>query len=174
MDNKDLVWSGVCLSLAGITLLISQQIGVQLSKILVPALFIVGGYFAYRFSRKTNHVVGQQFHLIQAVGMSLFGIVIAFIPDSLESFLTLMTYFVMSFGFLELIFGLMSLNTGAKINWNIIGYRVISGFLGLAGALTLLAFIKVEPLQGLVVAGILMLLSGLSFVVFAQKLKQYK
>ena len=172
MKNKKIVMSGICMSLAGAVVLLSQTIGVQTSKILVPVFFILGSYFAYKFSREIKgHNVGRQFYLLQALGMLVFGILIVVIADSLESFLNFVTYFVMCFGILEFSFVLMSFNIGLTIRWNIIIYRIVSGFSAMIGAMILLFITMTDSMQGLIIAGTLMLINGLAFGVFAQKLE---
>ena len=170
MKNHKLVFSGMFMSLAGITLLLSQSIGVQISKILVPVFFIVGGYFSYAFSRDSEKPAGRQFHLLQAFGMLLFGILVATIPDSLTSFLTYVTYFIMCFVFLEIGFGLMSLSGTDKVRMNIVLFRLLLGFLSIIGAMVLLFNITNDPMHGLMIAGALMIFGGVAFTAFAQKI----
>ena len=172
MKNKNLVFSGTALAAAGVTVLLSESIGIPTSKVLVPILFIVGGIFAFLFSRDvSSHIIGRPFYMLQGCGMVLFGLLVATIPDSLESFLSYVSYFVMCFGFLEIVFGFMSFNTGLKIQWNILIFRFITGFLAIIGAAMLLFTSMTDPQQGLILAGILMIIAGIGFIVFAQKLK---
>ncbi|MGB0884579.1 MAG: DUF308 domain-containing protein [Flavobacteriales bacterium] len=173
MKNKNLVISGLCMSLAGLSVLFSQTIGVQTAQVLVPVFLILGGYFSYAFSKQLKDIkVGRQFHLFQAIGMLVFGVLVAFIPDSLESFLKFVTYFVMCFGFIEISFGLMAIGSNKTIKWNIVSFRLISGVLALIGAFVILMTSMTDALKSLTIAGILLLISGIAFIVFAQKLKR--
>ena len=79
-----LTFSGASMALAGITMLISESIGISIAQILVPLLFITGGIFAYLFAQANQqHKLANQYHLLQAIGLCLFGVLIATMPDNL-------------------------------------------------------------------------------------------
>ncbi len=171
MKNQNLVISGACILLAGLVVLFSQSIGVSTAKFLVPALFIIGGIFAYIFSVENKQIkIASQFHLIQAFMMVIFGIVVAIKADSLESFLTYVTYFVLCIGFLDIGYGLMALSSNSKAKTAIVTYRMVAGFVALIGALAILISNLMDPMQGLMVAGLIMIFGGISIIIFARKI----
>lgn len=172
MKNKYLAVSGLCMLLAGISILLSEYTGAVATKILVTTFFVIGGYLAYRFSRSiTGHNVGRQFHMLQAMGMPIFGILVAMLPNSLEGLTTYATFFIMCFGLLEIGFVFMFFNTGLKVKWNIVIYRLVSGFLSVVGGLIILFGSLENQKLGLLIVGVLMAIRGLTFVLLAPKLK---
>ena len=171
MNNKYLIYSGISIALTGLVLLLSQKIGVQASKIAVPILIIISSYFSYKFSRSiVDHNIGKQFHLARAGLLFIFGVIVAFVPDSLESFLSYVVYFMMFFFIFEFTFCLMSFNTAPKVNWRTAIFWLISGFLAGIGAVLVLSTSITDPMQALMMTGVFMVLSGLSFAIFAKRL----
>lgn len=172
MINKNLVFSGANMALAGLCILLSEYLGTTITKVSVVLLFISGGYFALRFSQSIkDHYVGKQFHFLQALGMMTFGILVFFASDSLEEITTFASYIVMIFGFLEIGFGFMFFNSGLKLKWDIVIYRFVSGFLSIVGAMVILFSSMEDKNTGLIIVGCLLIMRGITFTFLAQKLK---
>ncbi|MET2985201.1 hypothetical protein [Aureibaculum conchae] len=168
----NLTLSGICLLIAGVLIIASKSIGVSLTKILVPLSFIACGVFSYLFSQANKqHKIAYSYHLMQSIGLVLFGLLIAFSPNSLQSFLMYICFFLMLYGLLEILFGFSALNTRFKINWSMLITRFITGFLSMIGSVYLLLTMMDDEIKGVKIAGVLTILGGLSFVWFAQKVK---
>ena len=169
---SNLIFSGVAMALAGVVMLLSEKIGVGTAKLLVPSLFFIGGVFAILFAMANKDFkIANQFHLLQGIGMIAFAVIIGTSANNLGEFLKYVTFFVGLFGFLEIIFGFIILNMGGEIKWNILISRMLGGFAGLIGAVFLLVTTMTDELTGLNIAGVLTIIGGLSFVVFANKIK---
>ncbi|MEN0050012.1 MAG: hypothetical protein AAF806_23315 [Bacteroidota bacterium] len=104
--------------------------------------------------------------------MMTFAIIIAIIPQSLDEFLKYITYFMLLFGLLEILFGFLALNTGNKLNMNILISRFVAGFVNIIGAVLILATAVTDEISGLMIAGVLILLGGLAFVMFSFRIRK--
>ena len=170
-----LTFSGILMGLAGVCMLLSESIGVGIAKILVPLMFASGGAMAYLFSEANkHHKIARQYHLLQGVGMIIFAILIAIAPENLSDFLRYVTYFMLLFGFIEILFGFMALNTGGKLKMGILISRFIAGFFNLIGAVLILVTSATDEIRGLMIAGALILIGGIAFIVFSFRIRKVK
>lgn len=168
-----LTFSGITMGVAGIIMLISESIGIGVAQTLVPLLFATSGVLAYLFSEANkHHKIARLYHLLQGGGMILFAFLIGIVPQSLEEFLKFVTYFVMIFGLIEILFGFMALNSGIKLNIGILISRFIAGFFSLIGAVLLLATAATNETSGLLIAGVLVLIGGLGFTMFSFRIRK--
>lgn len=168
-----LSFSGITMLLSGLTILLSSEIGIQTAKIITPILFILSGIFSVLFaSANKEFLVPKNFHTLQGLGMISFAIALIIIADSLESFLMVTTFFTMVYGLLEIIFAFMVLNSKKIIDSKIMIIRIISGVLNLLGGFALfMTALGKTPETGILIAGFLVLFGGLSFTIFAKKIK---
>ncbi len=167
---KKLIITGILVSLVGITILIAQNIGIEVSKILIPILLIFSGIFSISYSRANNQQNKvKQYHLLQGVSFIIFALA-SFFSKSLENFLYVICLFTLFHGLIEFLLGFTTLNT-KEINWKIIIYRFLSGILNLITAFILLMYTFSDELQAIVLAGISILLSGISIIIFSLRLK---
>lgn len=170
--TKLLMLSGIAMLLGGLSILFSHKIGVEVSKIVTPILFVFSGIFAIQFGNANKeHTVAKNFHLLQGLGMIAFGGTIIFLPKSLETFLMVVTFFTMVYGALELIFAFSVLNLNHKLKMKMLIIRVMSGVLNLVGGFVLFMTLLSDAETGLGIAGILIILGGLSFTIFSLKVK---
>ena len=161
------------MGLAGICMLLSENLGSETAKLLVPTLFGVGGVMALLFSEANKqHNIARQYHLLQGAGMVVFAILIGLIPDTLGEFLQYVTYFMLLFGLVEVLFGFTALNTGNKLNMSILISRFVAGIFNLVGALLILTISAADEESGLLVAGILVLIGGMAFVLFSFRIRK--
>ncbi|MEM6843572.1 MAG: hypothetical protein AAF632_15195 [Bacteroidota bacterium] len=172
---KYLTLSGTFMGLAGVCMLLSENLGAEIAKLLVPVLFGIGGVMALLFSEANKqHNIARQYHLLQGVGMIVFAILIGLIPGTLGEFLQYVTHFMLLFGLVEVLFGFTALNTGTKLNMGILISRFIAGIFNLVGALLILTISAVDEISGLLVAGILVLIGGIAFVIFSLRIRRVK
>lgn len=165
--------SGITMSLAGLFMLLAKNIGVSTTQFLVPLMFAIGGILIFLFSQANkDHKIESQFHFILGVSMFVFALLIWTIPTKLEEFLKFFVYFIGVFGFIEILFGFMVLNSAAKLNIKMLLFRFATGFLNLIGAILVLATSVTDKFDGLLIAGILSILSGIAFVIFSFRLRK--
>lgn len=168
-----LTLSGLFLIAVGIILLFSKEVGIESSKVLVPISFGLSGIFSFLFSKSNSqHKIAKQFHLIQAIGILVFAAIIVSIPETLKSFLSITTYFILVFGLFEITYTFAVLNSKSTLNKNILFSRLIAGIVNLIGGFILMLTLFKNTLSALLVAGILILIGGLSMVWFSTKIKK--
>lgn len=171
--TKFLTLSGLTMLLGGLTILFSAKIGIETSKIITPILFIISGICSILFAKNNKkHLLAKNFHLLQGLGMIAFAIAIVFIPNSLESFLIVVTFFTMAYGLIEILFTFSVLNSSQKIDMNILMIRIITGTLNLIGGFALFISAIGKNLElGVSIAGVLISIAGISFIIFSNKIK---
>ena len=170
-----LTFSGVAMCLAGIFVLLSENIGVETAKLLVPSMFALGGVLAYLFSEANkHHKLARQYHLLLGIGMILFAIIISTNSTGLEAFQQNIIYFMAMFGFIEIMFGFMALNSGDKLNMGALGFRFFTGFCNLIGAVLILATSVANQINGLFLSGGLVVLGGIAFILFSYRIRNIK
>ncbi len=168
-----LTLSGLFMFAAGLILLFSTTIGVGISKIMVPLFFFVSGILAFMFSQANGqHKIAKTFHLLQGVGLMTFAVIIAIWPDTLAMFLTITTYFVMVYGLFELMFAFSVLRSSYKLDVSILITRLLVGLVNLVGSFILFMALLKSTGLGLQVAGFLIVLGGIGFMLFASRVKK--
>ena len=168
-----LTFSGVAMSLAGIFVLLSENIGIGLAKNLVLLMFGIGGLFALLFSGANKHYkLARQYYLLLGIGRIICAFLIGATPDSLDGFLKNITYFMGMFGFIELLSGFSALNSNEKINKGVLYFRFFTGFSNLIGAVLILATSITNQINGLFIAGSLVLLGGIVAILFSYKVRK--
>ena len=174
MDRVNyLTFTGVTLLVAGLVMLISEKIGVGISKILIPLLFITSGIFSVLFLKaKTQIKAVGQYQLIHGVGLILFGVIFGLVPKNLGEFLNCATYFVLVFGFLEIIIGFTIVNSEINFKWGDLIARIFSGFFGLIGGVLILVSAAIDQFSGLIITGGITILIGLGVVLVSVKIKK--
>lgn len=166
--------TGTCLFLAGITITLTEIIGVYSAKIITLILFTLGGIFSILFSKANKErEVASKFQLIQGVGLIISVVVIISFSNSLLSFLMSMAYFILLFGLFEILFSFSVLNSKNRIHKSILTYRIVAGFITSIGAMILLLTTFSSEYMGLMFAGFLTLLIGLSNIIFAERIKRF-
>ncbi len=166
-----LMLSGFCMVAAGVSMLLSESLGVQVAKILVPLAFFVGGIFAYMFAtRNRTHKVAYQYHLLQGVGMMVFAMLIFIFARDLGGFLKYVSYFIGAFGLIEILFGFMATSTGQSLSMKVLFSRLTAGFFNLVGSVVLLLVTLSNEYAGLMIAGVLVVLGGTAFILFANRI----
>ena len=91
-----------------------------------------------------------------------------------DEFLKYITYFMMMFGFIELLFGFMALNSGDKLNMGVLAFRFFTGFCNIVGAVLILVTSIADTNRGLFVAGCLVILGGTAFIFFSLRIRNMK
>lgn len=170
-----LTFSGVSMCLAGIFVLLSENIGIDIAKFLVPTMFALGGILAYLFSEANKHYkLARQYHLLLGISMIAFAILISINSNGLEAFQQNITYFMAMFGLIEIMFGFMALNSKEKLNMGALGFRFFTGFCNLVGAVLILATSVIDEMNGILLSGSLVFVGGIAFIFFSFRIKKIK
>lgn len=170
---QNLTATGMLLLSAGVVMLVSENIGVDRVKLLIPLLFIIGGVFSILFSRANAQIKGiGQYQLIHGIGLVVFGIIFGLIPKTLAEFLKYATYFILAFGLLEIIIGFTIVNSDFNFKWGDVIARFFAGLFGSIGGVLILATSATDQFSGLMITGGITILIGLGIVLFSMKLKK--
>lgn len=173
-NTKYLGISGMLMIIAGALVMFSENIGVGTSKILVPLTLGGSGIFALLFSRANpQHKIAKQFHFIQGAGMIIFSLVIISMANSLERFLQIVSFFLLAYGLFELMFSFSVLSSKFKIDKSILITRLLVGALNFIGAFVLIMAIFQDLKQGISIAGVLIALGGIGFLLFSKRISKH-
>lgn len=169
-----LAFSGLIMLAAGILLYLSDGLlGIENAKIIIPALFIASGVSAIIFSGYDKlPKIAKKYHIAQGAGLIVFAVCMATIPESLKSFLMVVSYFVLMYGLFEIIFTFGVLGSNHKINKRIMMSRIVAGVLNLIGGFVLVLTSLKDEATGLTIASILIIIAGASIAIFAFRLRK--
>ncbi|MEM8565419.1 MAG: hypothetical protein AAGF85_03100 [Bacteroidota bacterium] len=167
---NSLTLGGIALLIAGIVMFTAERIGIGTAKFLIPLLFIASGIFSLIFSN-TNPQTKKisQYHIIHGIGLILSGVLLGLLPKSLADFLRYATYFILAFGLLEIIIGFALANSGSRIDWKHLILRFSGGFLGIIGAVLILATAASDKGSALMITGFATALIGINSIIFSTK-----
>ena len=99
--------------------------------------------------------------------MLVYALAILISATTFEKFITITMVFLLYFGITEIIFGFQLMDLKRKIGMPLIVLRMFTGLLMAVGAVVILAIAVLDKNMSLLVAGILIALSGLNFILFA-------
>ena len=168
----DLILVGIFLIFAGIIIIMAETVGVNRAKIIVPILFLLSGIYSIKhsMSNRASEIVSK-FEMLKGIGLIVFAALVPFFSDDLMSFLMYVTYFILMYGLLEIMFPFSVLNSKHKIKKSMLLFRLVAGVITSIGAVILLLETYANEYNGLILAGVLTILIGLSNTFYAYKLK---
>lgn len=108
-----------------------------------------------------------KYHELQGAGMVAYALAILIYASTFEKFITVTMAFLLYFGLTEIIFGFQLMDYKRKISITVIVLRMITGVLMAVGAVIILAIASIDKNMSLLVTGILIALSGINFILFA-------
>ena len=118
-------------------------------------------------AKNKNTEIRLKYHGLQGAGMLVYALAILIYASTFEKFITITMAFLLYFGITEIIFGFQLMEYKRKISMPLIVLRMITGFLMAVGAVIILAIAFLDKNMSLLVAGILIALSGINFILFA-------
>ena len=134
----------------------------------VAAGMFLSAVFAFITAAKNkSREIRFIYHGLQGVGMLVYALAILISATTFEKFITITMVFLLYFGITEIIFGFQLMDHKRKIGMPLIVLRMFTGLLMAVGAVVILAIAILDKNMSLLVAGILIALSGLNFILFA-------
>jgi hypothetical protein len=132
----------------------------------------VGIFFSAVFAfitaaKNKNSDIRLKYHELQGAGMFAYALAILIYASTFESFITITIAFLLYFGITEIVFGFQLMEYKRKISMPVIVLRMITGLLMAVGAVLIFAIAFLDKNVSLLVAGILIVLSGINFILFA-------
>ena len=136
--------------------------------------FVVAGgiflsaVFAFITAAKNKNTDNRfKYQGLQGAGMLAYALAILIYASTFEKFTTITVAFLLYFGITEIIFGFQLMDSKRKIGMPVIVLRMITGLLMAVGAVVILAIAFLDKNMSLLAAGILIALSGINFILFA-------
>ena len=134
----------------------------------VAAGIFLSAVFAFITAAKNkNSEIRLKYNALQAAGMFAYALAILIYASTFEKFITITMAFLLYFGITEIILGFQLMDYKRKISMPVIVLRMITGFLMAVEAVVILAIAFLDKNMSLLVAGILIALSGINFILFA-------
>jgi hypothetical protein len=122
--------------------------------------------------KNKDSVIRLKYHELQGAGMLAYALAILVYASNFEKFISVTMAFLLYFGLTEIIFGFQLLQYKRRISTSIIALRMITGFLMAVGAVAILARAFLDKNSSLLLAGILIALCGINFIVFANAFRK--
>jgi hypothetical protein len=134
----------------------------------VAAGMLLASIFSFLTSSKTGgNEIPLKYNRMLGAGMLVYALVVLFYASTFERFTVTTMVFLLYFGITELLFGFGLMAYKTKISLIAISARMILGFLMSIGAVLILALAINNKNVSLLFAGLLIFLSGISFIWFA-------
>ena len=135
--------------------------------VLSAGIFISSIFAFITVAKNKDSVIRLKYHELQGVGMFAYALAIIFYASTFEKFITVTMAYLLYFGLTEIILGFQLLQYKRRISTSIMAMRMITGFLMAVGAVAILARSFLDKNSSLLLAGILIALSGINFILFA-------
>lgn len=135
--------------------------------VVAAGLFLSAVFAFITAAKNKNAEIRLKYHELQGAGMFAYALAILIYASTFETFITITMAFLLYFGITEIIFGFQLMDYKRMISTSVIVLRMITGFLMAVGAVVILAVAFLDKNMSLLVAGILIALSGINFILFA-------
>jgi hypothetical protein len=135
--------------------------------ILSGGIFLSAGFAFITSAKNKNSGILRKYHQLQGAGMVAYALAILVYAPTLEKFITVTMAFLLYYGITEIILGFQLMEFKTKTSIPIITLRMITGFFIAVGAVVILAMAFSDKNMSLLFSGILIALSGINFILFA-------
>jgi hypothetical protein len=140
--------------------------------VLSAGIFLSAIFAFITASKNKEFIIRLKYHGLQGAGMLVYAIAILIYASTFEKFITVTMVFLLYFGVSEIIFGFQLMQYKRKISTTVIALRMITGFVMAVGAVAIFASSFLNKNNSLLLAGLLIALSGINFILFANALKK--
>ena len=169
------VINGLLISVTGIFLLLLSYNPSRIIQYGVAAGMLLNSFFAFVTSNKSKGLeIPFKFNWLLGLGMFVFALAILIYGSTFDRFITVTMAFLLYFGVVEIIFGFGLMAYKKSISLQIIVFRMIIGLLMAIGAVLILGIAIVDKNTSLVVAGVLIFLSGVNFILLANAIRKIR
>jgi hypothetical protein len=135
--------------------------------ILAGGIFLSAIFAFITAAKNKSSEIPLKYHALQGAGMLVYAMSILTYASTFEKFVTITMAFLLYFGITEIIFGFQLMQYKRKISLSVIVLRMFTGLLMTVGAVAILAIAFSDKNMSLLVAGILIALGGINFILFA-------
>lgn len=139
----------------------------------IAAGMFLSCFFAFLTASKSKgSEVPLKYNWLLGMGMFAFALAILIYASTFDRFITVTMAFLLYFGIVEIIFGFGLMAYKKSISLQIIVFRMIIGLLMTIGAVLILGIAFFDKNTSLVVAGALIFLSGINFILLANAVRK--
>ncbi len=164
---------GFLISVTGIFLLLLSYQPSRIIQYNVAAGMFLSSFFAFVTANKSRgSEIPLKYNWLLGVGMFAYALAILIYGSTFNRFITISMAFLLYFGITEIIFGFGLMAYKKTISLQIIVSRMIIGLLMTIGAVLILGIAVVDKNTSLLVAGILIFLSGVNFIMLANAMRK--
>ncbi len=135
--------------------------------VVAGGIFLSATFAFITAAKNKSTEIPLKYHGLQGAGMFAYALAILIYASTFEKFITVTMAFLLYFGITEIIFGFQLMDYKRKIGMPMIVLRMVTGFLMAVGAVVILAIAFLDKNMSLLAAGILIVLSGINFILFA-------
>ena len=140
--------------------------------VLSAGMFLSAVFAFITAAKNKDSIIRLKYHELQGAGMFAYALAILMYASTFEKFITVTMAFLLYFGLTEIIFGFQLMQYKKKISMSIIALRMITGLLMTVGAVAILARSFLDKNSSLLLAGILIALCGINFILFANAIRK--
>ena len=159
---------GLLIAITGIIIAILSSNPSRTLQYTVAAGMLLSAVFAFATTAKAKHaVIPMKYNRMQGVGILIYGFAILIYASNFERFILTTMAFTLYFGITEILFGFKLLAYKEHLALQVIVARMVIGFIMAVGAVLILTIAMLDKNASLLFAGILMTISGLTFIWFA-------
>jgi len=170
---KSQVLYGILLSVTGIFLLLLSYGPSRIVQYGLASGMLLSSFFAFLTANKSKgSEIPYKFNWLLGLGLIVYSLIILIYGSTLDRFITLTMAFLLYFGIVEIIFGFGLMAYKKRISLQVIVFRMIIGLLMAVGAVLMLGMAVVDKNTSLVVAGTLILLCGINFILLANAVRK--
>ena len=164
---------GFLISVTGIFLLLLSYQPSRIIQYNVAAGMFLSSFFAFVTANKSRgSEIPLKYNWLLGVGMFAYALAILIYGSTFNRFITISMAFLLYFGITEIIFGFGLMAYKKTISLQIIVSRMIIGLLMTIGAVLILGIAVVDKNTSLLVAGILIFLSGVNSIMLANAMRK--
>ena len=135
--------------------------------VVAGGIFLSAVFAFITAAKNKNTEIRLKYHGLQGAGMFAYALAILIFASTFEKFTTITMAFLLFFGITEIIFGFQLMDYKRRVGMPVIVLRMITGLLMTVGAVVILAIAFLDRNMSLLIAGILIALSGINFILFA-------
>ena len=171
-EPQYLMFSGLALATAGVSVLFIEATGMNVARVLVSLLVALSGLFSFIFSRANAKVnVLYYYYKIKGGVCILFSIFWLVVTLDIKGLLYSLSLFTLSVCLFEVVYEFILLNVNLNVKWVVTLGRFLVGFLGVMNALVIFSLSPADHLSELMLTGVVLILLGIVVVLSSLRVR---
>jgi uncharacterized membrane protein HdeD (DUF308 family) len=164
---------GIFIAITGIFLaVLSFNPSRSIQYVVAIGIFFSAAFAFVAANKNKDSEIPFKYNWLQGIGMLLYAFAIFLYGTNFEQFITITFAFLLYFGVTEIMYGFQLLNYRRKISIAIVALRMLAGLFTTIGAVVILATSFVDKDTSLLIAGILLILGGINFMLLVNVVRR--